>query len=76
MKHLPDEKTIKKPNLLTADGKEKNKFICPRCGEFNTNFTTGLKRHFNSKKMCQPFLNDIALTTDVYNKVVKQKFYA
>ena len=76
VKQKPNETVVKEPKLVSENGQLRRKYICPRCGEYDTDFTTALKRHFNAKNKCQPTLNDIVLTGDLYQRVIKRELYA
>ena len=76
VKQKPNETVVKEPKLVSKNGQLRRKYICPRCGEYDTDFTTAMKRHFNAKNKCQPTLNDIVLTGDLYQRVIKRELYA
>lgn len=70
----PNEKNAQKETQRRARAKKPN-YYCPRCG-YNTEQKGHMKKHlFDNKNECQGVLNDVFLTDEIKNLIIKNRIY-
>lgn len=61
--------------MTKANSMANPKFICPRCN-YNTPYSTDMRKHLNNlKKICPGFNNDIVLTERIKEKILTNRSY-